>query len=208
MAQIRRGRRVPRAATAGPPDAARTADPTDRDTIKPTLGASSRRVIAAVYVDHHVGLHGSSPVLHRDIEIGRPRHTVPRGKHRCHTGFEKSGSQRATSLTTPVRHDRPAGPGAHPQPEAVHAGSAPVVRLEGPLALCHDSLLVASGIVPRPVPRAGGSRLPSRSLVRLCVSVVTGAAPGRRARIAAVSPTFGRLYEGTDRCSPGQTWLV
>ena len=88
----------------------------------------------------------------------------------------------------------------------MYAGSAPVIRLEGPLTLCHDSLLIASGIVLLPVPDAGGSLLPSRSPGGLCVSLVTSAAPGRNARIAAVSPTFGRLYEGTYRWSPGQTW--
>jgi hypothetical protein len=117
-----------------------------------------------------------------------------------------SSSQRTTALAPPVRHDRPPCPGAHAQPEAVHAGSAPVVRLEGPLALCHDSLLVTSGIVPRPGGYAGGTRLPSRSLGRLCVSLETGAGPVHVARIAAVSPTFGRLDEGTDDRSPGQTW--
>jgi uncharacterized RDD family membrane protein YckC len=55
------------------------------------------------------------------------------------------------------------------------------------------------------VSHAGGSRSPARRLDRLCISLVTGAAPGLSARIAAVSPTFGRLYEGTDRSSPGQT---
>ena len=49
--------------------------------------------------------------------------------------------------------------------------------------------------------------MPSRRLGRLCVSLVTGAASGPDARIAAVSPTFGRLHEGTDRRSPGQTTL-
>src|ERR1700761_2630276 len=84
-----------------------------------------------------------------------------------------SSSQRATALATPIRHDGPAGPGPHPQTEAVHAGTAPVIRLEGPLALCHDSLLAASGIVFDPVPRAGGSCLPTRCLDRLCVSLGT-----------------------------------
>jgi hypothetical protein len=152
-------------------------------------------------------LHGSLSVLDRRVEIGRPRHAVTRGKHRRHTGVGRSGSQRATALATPIRHDRPAGPGPHPQPETVHAGTAPVIRLEGPLALCHDSLLAASGIVLDTVSHAGGSRSPPRCLDRLCVSLVTGAASGLDARIAAVSPTFGRLYEGTDRCSRGQTTL-
>ena len=47
--------------------------------------------------------------------------------------------------------------------------------------------------------------LSPRCLDRPCVSLVTGAASALDARIAAVSPTFGRLYEGTDRRSPGQT---
>ena len=175
-----------------------TADPTDRETISPSLGHRRSRHRRSV-IDHHVRLHGSRPVLDRGIEIGRPRHAVPRGKHRCHTGFGNQAVSERRPLRTPVRHDCPAGPGAHPQPEAVHAGTAPVIRLERPLALCHDSLLVASGIVLDPVPHAGWSRLPSRSPDRLCVSLVTGAAPGLSARIAAVSPTFGRLYEGTDR---------
>ena len=97
------------------------------------------------HIDDHVRLDGSLSVLDRRIEIGRPRHAVTRGKHRRHTGIEGSGSQRATALAAPARHDRPAGPGSHPQPETVHAGTAPVVRLERPLALCHDSLLAASG---------------------------------------------------------------
>jgi hypothetical protein len=150
-------------------------------------------------------LHGSLSVLDRRVEIGRPRQAVTRGKHRRHTGIEGSGSQRATAFAAPVRHNRPAGPGPHPQPETVHAGTAPVIRLEGPLALCHDSLLAASGIVLDTVSHAGGSHSPPRRLDRLCISLVTGAASGLDARIAAVSPTFGRLYEGTDRCSPGQT---
>ena len=37
-------------------------------------------------------------------------------------------------------------------------------------------------------------------------------AAGRRGpqvvRVAAVSPAFGRLFEGTDEASPGQTWLA
>lgn len=56
----------------------------------------------------------------------------------------RSGSERAASLPTPTRHNRATGAGAHPQTEPVHAGSAPVVRLEGPLALGHDVLLVVS----------------------------------------------------------------
>ena len=41
--------------------------------------------VAGPCVDDEIWLHGATPVLHRDIEIGRPRHAVPRGKHRCDT---------------------------------------------------------------------------------------------------------------------------
>lgn len=37
--------------------------------------------------------------------------------------------------------------------------------------------------------------------------LLAGAVP-RVVRVAAVSPTFGRLFEGTDEASPGQTWLL
>jgi hypothetical protein len=140
------------------------------------------------HIDDHVRLDGSLSVLDRRVEIGRPRHAVTRGKHRRHTGVEGSGSQRATALAAPIRHDRPAGPGPHPQPESVHAGTAPVIRLKRPLALCHDSLLAASGIVLDTVSHAGGARSPPRRLDRLCISLVTGAASGTqcsdRSRIA------------------------
>jgi hypothetical protein len=57
---------------------------------------------------------------------------------------------------------------------------------------------------PMPVGHACPHEAPVGSVSRW----LTGAAPGRSARIAAVSPTFGRLYEGTDRRSPGQTWAI
>jgi hypothetical protein len=44
----------------------------------------------------------------------------------------------------------------------------------------------------------------SVSSVNFCVLLVTGAVSGREP-VAAVSPTFGRLFEGTDAGSPGQT---
>jgi hypothetical protein len=54
----------------------------------------------------------------------------------------RSGRERAATLAAPTGDDRASGTGAHPQAEAMHAGSAPVIRLEGPLALGHDVLLV------------------------------------------------------------------
>lgn len=44
----------------------------------------------------------------------------------------------------------------------------------------------------------------SVSSVNFCVLLVTGAVSGQEP-VAAVSPTFGRLFEGTDAGSPGQT---
>ena len=71
----------------------------------------------------------------------------------------RSGRERPTPLTAPARHNRASGAGAHAQPEAMHAGSAPVVRLEGPLALGHDVLLVVSRISIRPARRLAQVRL-------------------------------------------------
>ena len=58
-----------------------------------------RLVITAPHIDDQIWLHGSSPVLHRGIEIGRPRHAVPRGKHRCDTRL----ANQAVSERRPLR---------------------------------------------------------------------------------------------------------
>ena len=49
----------------------------------------------------------------------------------------RSGGELDAALTPPRRKDRAAGPGAHPQPEAMGLGAAAVVRLEG--ALTHEN---------------------------------------------------------------------
>jgi hypothetical protein len=170
------------------------------------LRRNSRLVITAPHIDDQIWLHGSSPALHRGIEIGRPRHAVPRGKHRCDTRL----ANQAVSERRPLRRrfDTTARPALvrirrrKPCTRARRRLFGWKVRL--PFATTLSSLHLASR--SGPVTRAGRSRLPSRSLGRLCVSLVTGAGPGHIARIAAVSPTFGRLYEGTDQCSLGQTW--
>jgi hypothetical protein len=41
---------------------------------------------------------------------------------------------------------------------------------------------------------------------RRWVLLLAGAVPGHGIRVAAVSPTFGRLFEGTEQPSLGQTW--
>lgn len=94
-------------------------------------------------VHDQVGLNSLDATLHRRLKVRRPPHPVACGKHRQNPAL-RSGSQRATTLAAPVRHDGTPGPGAHPQAETVHAGSPAIVRLEGPLALGHDVLLVVS----------------------------------------------------------------
>ncbi len=145
-------------------------------------------------------------MLHRRIEVSGPPHAVPRGKHRCNTRIE----DQAVSERRPLRRrfDAIARPGRvrirsrKPCTRARRRLFGWKVRL--PFATTLSSLHLASRSGGYPI--AGVTRLPSRSLGRLCVSLVAGAGPGRVARIAAVSPTFGRLFEGTDERSSGQTW--
>jgi len=154
-------------------------------------------------VHHEIGLHRPHPSSDCRTELRGPRHPVPRRKHRAKSRVE-SRSQLAATLAAPVRHDRPAGPGAHPQPESMHPRPTAVVGLKGPLALGHGcSLLVAYGIrnphqrnlMPvgtwLPLVSSSVSRASRRGLQRFL----------GRSRIA----TCGRLFEGTDEISLGQT---
>jgi hypothetical protein len=95
---------------------------------------------------HEIGLRRPHPMTDGRTELRRPSHPVSSRKHRARSRVE-SRSELAATLAAPIRHDRPAGPGAHPQPEPVHPRPTTIVGLEGPLALGHGcSLLVASGI--------------------------------------------------------------
>lgn len=110
----------------------------------------------------------------------------------------RSGSQRTTALAAPPRHDGTTGTGTHTQPEAVDPGPAPVVRLEGALALGHRCS-------PRPLAVTVPIR-PVHSGIR--TAAFQSSLPNRRGPggpVAAVSPTFGRLFEGTEVSSAGQT---
>ena len=82
----------------------------------------------------------------------------------------------------------------------MHAGSAPVIRLEGPLALGHGVLLVFEP--------SGRSRFSTfvRELIGGGSCCWPARSPCTSVWVAAVSPTFGRLFEGTDAPSLGQTW--
>ena len=90
-------------------------------------------------VHDEVGLRSAHPLTDRGTEFSRPRHPVSRRKHNARSCVE-SRSQLAATLGPPARHDRPACPSPHPQPEPVHTCAAPVVRLKSPLALGHGCL--------------------------------------------------------------------
>ncbi len=112
-----------------------------------------------------------------------------------------SRSQRTAALTTTARHDGPAGTSPHPQPEPMHPRATAVIGLERPLALGHGNLSllrVASAFHPHVV--SGWTRSP---LLSSCVLRANrrGLRLPDRSRIA----TCGRLFEGTDEISLGQT---
>ena len=112
-----------------------------------------------------------------------------------------SGSQRLASLATPTGDDRAPRASAHPQPEAVHARTTPIVRLKGPLALGHGCL---SSLHLAAAAALGQPRQPLVSSASCSYRRVHPPFPGN-VGFAAVSPTFGRLFEGTDVRSLGQT---
>jgi len=60
-----------------------------------------------------------------------------------------SGSQGTAALAAAGRYDRPAGAGAHAQPESVNPRPPPIVRLEGPFTLSHGDLS-SSHLAARP----------------------------------------------------------
>lgn len=110
----------------------------------------------------------------------------------CDAGPRRWRGQRASASAGETRAPGPdvgcwAGRSACPWPRhtLLVASCAASVRHTGsPLCLPHATHSVSS--------------------VNFCVLLVTGAVSGQEP-VAAVSPTFGRLFEGTDAGSPGQT---
>lgn len=166
---------------------------------------SGPRIVSASGMNHDVGLRGPSSVPDCRTEIGRPPHSVPRGKHRRATRAQ------AVNACRPLRRRpetiaRPARVRIRNRKPCTRARR----RLFGwkvrlPLATAHSPL--ASGIAS--AGHTGGRRclaqaMRSVSLASFCVSLVTGAVSDT-VPVAAVSPTFGRLFEGTDAGSRGQT---
>src|SRR4051812_11384088 len=106
--------------------------------------------------------------------VGRPRRRPDRttavnsGRRRRRAcAGNTSGGELLATLAPTAGDDRPAGAGAHPQPEAVRLGPTAVVRLEG--ALAHEVLLlhdIGGRGAPGPRGRPGQtprSRVPSRA---------------------------------------------
>src|SRR4051812_15349159 len=98
--------------------------------------------------------------------VGRPRRCPDRttavnsGRRRRRAcAGNTSGGELLATLAPTAGDDRPAGAGAHPQPEAVRLGPTAVVRLEG--ALAHEVLLLhdIGGGAP-PAPRGPPGRTP------------------------------------------------
>ena len=79
------------------------------------------------------------------------------------------------------------------------------VRL--PLATAVSSMHLPPQSARSPVLDQGGPQWILSEPWQTRVSLVAGAVSGQ-CRFAAASPTFGRLFEGTDDLSPGQTWLA
>ncbi|CAN5490959.1 hypothetical protein BH10ACT9_BH10ACT9_18970 [soil metagenome] len=121
----------------------------------------------------------------------------------------ESGSQRTTPFAAPAGHDRTASAGAHTKPESMHPCAAPVVRLERPLALGHGCLsLLRLATSLHPLTRV--STMAVGKLIRLASNRRGSHGPSfprteDQSGFAAVPPTFGRLFEGTDVFALGQT---
>jgi hypothetical protein len=170
-----------------------------------TYARATGRLAAAPpsHVNNDVGLHGAHPVLHRCVKFSGPPHAVACRKHRQRT----RRSDQADNARRPLRRrldtiERPARVRIRSRKPCTRARR----RLFGwkvrlPLATAFSSLCRAQKYLSHPT-----------SSHFATTSVGSGLAAGRRGPqstsswVAAVSPTFGRLFEGTDEPSPGQTW--
>jgi hypothetical protein len=144
---------------------------------------------AAANVNDEVWLRCTHPAFDSHVKLGRPPHAVACRKHRPKTRRYGSGRKRAAALTPPAGHDHTARAGPHAQPEAVYAGSAPVVRLEGPLALGHGILL---GVSFTKLSRHPAARVYNDSRVGRKVVLLTA---GRRGPLAFTNPGRSRIAD-------------
>ena len=160
------------------------------------VAASTQRV------HDEVGLHRPHPLTDCGTEFRRPRHPVPRRKHRARSCVE-SRSQLAATLATPARTRSPGRPGsasaagtrapAHGAGCWAERSACPWPRLS--LLVAFGTRTHADDVMPvgtrSPLVSSSVSLASRRGLQKILV----------RSRIA----TFGRLFEGTDEISLGQT---
>jgi hypothetical protein len=119
-----------------------TAEPTARLTTKPTFAGSPERTPASVPEGSNSCPARTGPPARRPVRITcrnssgrlirdcRGSTTPPRGS----APTAPSGAQPRAALAASSGEDRPACPGAHPQPEAMDLRPPAVVRLERTLA--------------------------------------------------------------------------
>jgi hypothetical protein len=184
-----------------------TADPTDRETISPTFGASAvvpspRRTyitrsgctarvpcltVASKSVDRVMRFRAESTAVTPGLKIKQSASGVP-----CDADRTRSPGPPwyASAAGTRAR--------ANGAGYSAERSACPWPRLS-PRCIWHR---VPTGTACRRVTLA--LTKPGKAL---CLAGIRRG-PRAKARIAAESPTFGRLYEGTDRCSPGQTTPV
>lgn len=91
-------------------------------------------------MNHHGRSSRAHAAAHRPFKIYGTAHAVRRGQHLL------SGRELGAALATTGSQDGAAGAGAHTQPETVGLRTAPVVRLESPLA--HEVLQERRGGTP------------------------------------------------------------
>lgn len=160
------------------------------------------------HVDDQVGLHRAHPVFHRRVKLGRPPHAVACGKHRQ----KPDGTDQTDSARRPLRR----------RPDTIARPARVRIRNRKPCTRARRRLFGWKVRLPL------ATAFSSLSLSCLCwssghshfanvlvgervgrVLLLAGAVPaGEHLRVAAASPAFGRLFEGTDAPPPGQTWLA
>ena len=179
-----------------------TAEPTDLPTINPTRGPgaasrpSARRTwtttsgcaarspcftVASNSVDRLMRLRAESTAEKPDVAI---RQIARRGPYGADS--RQSSARRGYACAT-GSHARGLGAGC-----SAGRSACPWPR-RSPRCVSHFH---PAGQTSRSGSSAGRSEV---------ILLLAGAVP-RQTWVAAASPTFGRLFEGTDRASPGQTW--
>jgi hypothetical protein len=178
-------------------------DPRARRIIEPI------RAVGPAHVHDEVRLRGTHPVPHRRVELSRPPHAVACRKHRQET----RRCDQADSARRPLRRrfetiPRPARVRIRRRKPCTRARR----RLFGwkvrlPLVTAFSSLCAASFVAMPPAAHASqlGHTFVSLRVGRVVLLLARRGPQTKHRWVAAVSPTFGRLFEGTDEPSLGQT---